>query len=270
MEESHMALKNLTENEMIELSSAWLDPERAGGALATYPLLAALRPAIKLAHDGLLTGDGAPADATRDKERTRLYEQGVALDQRHDRKGRGVFNLLTALSDLTDDPGQAEVLLALRHALFPDDNLAVLAASWKGEAGNARRVREKVLGDKAASASLKAIPTNGKHTALDEVRAFVGAAEALGALEDQRAALGDAGTAGVDTRAARAKARNRWIAVGNSLVSLADDMLELDGDARRALLGGVSDAEKKADARALARRPVEAAPVKPEGGTVEG
>ena len=42
-----MALKNLTENEMVEVSSAWLDPQRGGAALDAYPLLAALRSAVQ-------------------------------------------------------------------------------------------------------------------------------------------------------------------------------------------------------------------------------
>jgi hypothetical protein len=188
-----MALKNLTENEMVEVSSAWLDPQRGGAALDAYPLLAALRPAVQRAHEGLLAGDGERGDAARDKERSGLYERGVALDQRHDRKGRGAFNLLGALADLSDDPAEAGSLLALQRALFPDGNLAVLAASWKGEAGNARRVRQQVLGDKATGAALKAIPTAGRRTLLDAVRDFVGAGEALGGVEDQRVALGGDG-----------------------------------------------------------------------------
>ena len=267
-----MALKNLTENEMVEVSSAWLDPKRGGAALDAYPLLAALRPAVQRAHEGLLAGDGERGDAARDKERSGLYERGVALDQRHDRKGRGAFNLLGALADLSDDPAEAGSLLALQRALFPDGNLAVLAASWKGEAGNARRVRQQVLGDKATGAALKAIPTAGRRTLLDAVRDFVGAGEALGGVEDQRVALGGGAATEGDTRSSRARARNRWIAVGNSLVNIVDGLLELEGDERRALLGGLTDAAARADARALARRPAEVAadPVKPVAGDGEG
>ncbi len=265
-----MALKNLTDNEMLELSSAWIDPNRRRPALEAQPLLAAMLPSIEAAHAGLLAGDGPTGDDAREKERAALYEQGVTLDQRHDRKGRGAFTLLTALVDLSDDPAEAESLLALRHALFPDDNLAVLSASWKGEAGNARRVREKVLGDKALTALLKAIPLMGRHTLLDGVKDFVGAAEKLGAVEDRRVALEEPATP--DARSGRVKARNRWIAVSNSLVHLVDDLLELEPTARRALLGATTDAEGKADARALGRRPAEvvAEPVKPVSGPGQG
>jgi hypothetical protein len=267
-----MALKNLTDNEMVEVSSAWVDPKRGRGALEAHPLLAALLPSVEAAHAGLLAGDGPRGgDEARDKERAGLYAQGVALDQRHDRKGRGAFNLLSALADLSDDPSEAEALLSLRQAVFPEGNLSVLAASWKGEAGNARRVHDKVLGDKAHVAALKAVPLTGRRTLLDGVRDFVGAGQKLGVLEDQRVALGEP-LASTDARSGRAKARNRWIAVGNNLVRLVDDLLELDATERHALLGALSDAEARADARALARRPVEDAgdPVKPIEGTGEG
>lgn len=55
-------------------------------------------------------------------------------------------------------------------------------------------------------------------------------------------------------------------------MNIVDGLLELEGDERRALLGGLTDAEARADARALARRPAEAAadPVKPVAGDGEG
>ena len=266
-----MALKNLTENEMVEVSSAWVDPKRGRGAIEAHAVLAALLPNIEAVHAVLLTGDAPRGDEARDKLRAGLYEQAVALDHTHDRKGRGAFNLLGALADLSDDPAESESLLALRRTLFPDDNLAVLAASWKGEAGNARRVHEKVLGDKTHAAALKAIPLTGRRTLLDGVREFVGAGQRLGAVEDQRVALGEP-TAGTDVRSGRFKARNRWIAIGNNLVRLVDDVLELDATARHALLGALEDVEARADARASARRHAEAAAdsVKPDDGGVPG
>lgn len=252
-----MGLKNLTDGEMIDVSAAWLDPARTRPALEKHPLTAALLPSLEEAHTGLVADDAPPADDDRAKERARLYQQGVGLDQRHDRKGRGVFNLLTALADLTDDPDDAAGYLATRDAVFPEKNLTILAASWRSEAGNARRVHDNVLADRGHAAALRAIPLPGKGTLLDAARAFARAGLDLGVVEDQRVALEQPAATPSDARSGRVSARNRWITVANTLVRLVDEVLQLQGAARHAILGSVTAVEARADARALARRPSE-------------
>lgn len=261
-----MTLRNLEDGEMIATTATWTDKARGRGVFETYPLLAAMLPSVDEAHDLLLTLEPAPGASDREQERTLLYQQGVVLDQRHDRKGRGVFNLLGALADLSDDADEAAQLLALRKRLFVDDNLKVLKATWSGEAGNAQRLHTHVLSDKEVTAALKAVPLPGKRTLLDGTKEFVTAGLQLGALEDKRTALAaplsEAATQAPSTTGAAA--RNRWISVVGTVVRLVDDVLRLPPAERHALLGGLDAAERKADARALARRGNEAVPEEPD------
>lgn len=248
-------LKNLTDDEMIEASGAFLAKDRKRPLLERLPLLAAMLPSLEAAHEGLLASDGAPADDGHDAERARLYKEGVATDARHDRKGGGVFHLLTALSMLTDDADDAAALLALRRRLFPDDNLMVLKASWRGEAGNALRITTKVLVDREVTGALKAIPLGARRTLLDSVREFTEAGARLGEIEDQRDALQKAAVAQSEPAApSRMSLRNRWVSVVGTMVQLVDDVLRLEGSARDQLLGALEAVEAKADARVLARR----------------
>ncbi len=248
-----MTLKNLTDLEMIEVSAGWIDAKRGRGAFEAIPLLAALLPAVVEAHEGLVAAGAVKPEDTREAERAKLYAEGTALDQRHDRKGRGVFNLLGAWIDLSDDPDEVAQLTALRSAIFPDGTLNVLKASWRGEAGNALVVKDHVLDHRDHATALKAIPAAGRSTLLDRVREFVDAGRKLGAIEDRRAAL-NAPTADAVVKSSTIAARNRWCSVVGTAVHLADDVLRLDEATHHTLFGALDEVERKADARELARR----------------
>jgi hypothetical protein len=238
---------------MIEATGAFLAKDRKRAQLERYPLLTAMVPALTEAHEGMLAGEKAREADEREAARARLYQEGVATDARHDRKGAGAFHLLGAMAMLTDDPARETELLDLRRKLFPEDNLKVLKTTWRGEAGNALRLREKVLCDEPAVATMRAIPTGDGRTLLDAVNDFVAAGERLGAIEDRRLAL--APTDGpAPATSTRLTARNRWVNVVSTMVLLVDDVLRLDAAARAQLLGGLEEAERKADARAAARR----------------
>ncbi len=252
-----MTLKNLTDGEMIDVTGAWVDARRGRPAFEAIPLLAALLPSVLEVHTGMLGSRAPKTDDGREAERAKLYTDGVAMDQRHDRKGRGSFNLIGALIDLTDDPAEAEQLAALRTAIFPDGTLNVLKASWRGEAGNALSVKERVLDDRDKAAGLKAIPLPGKGTLLDRVREFVEAGRKLGAIEDRRAELNAPPTEPAPVKGSTIAARNRWCSVVGTAVHLADNVLGLDEKTRYSLFGVLDEVERKADARELARRPTE-------------
>lgn len=257
-----MTLKNLTDGEMIDVTGAWVDAKRGRPAFEAIPLLAALLPSVLEAHNGLVSADTPKVDDGREAQRQKLYADGVAMDQRHDRKGRGAFNLLGALIDMTDDPVEVEQFTAMRKALFPDGTLNVLKASWRGEAGNALSVKERVLDDRDKTAELKEIPLPGHKTLLDRVREFVEAGRKLGAIEDRRAELNAPTTEATPVKGNSFAARARWCSVVATAVHLADNVLGLDEKTRYTLFGALDDAERKADARELARRPAET-----DGGT---
>ena len=247
-------LNAMTDEEMIEATGSFLTKDRKRAQLERYPLLMAMLPALTEAHEGMLAGEKAREDDEREAERAKLYQEGVATDARHDRKGAGAFHLLGAMAMLTDDPARETALLDLRRKLFPDDNLKVLKTTWRGEAGNALRLRNKVLCDEPAVATMRAIPTGDGRTLLDAVNDFVLAGERLGAIEDRRQSLATTDGPAAPTTSTRLTARNRWVNVVSTMVLLVDDVLRLDAAARSQLLGGLEEAERKADARAAARR----------------
>ncbi len=178
-----------------------------------------------------------------------------------------MFHLLGALAMLTDDEARRAELLALRKRIFPEDNLKVLKSSWRGEAGNAIKVQDRVLSHKETVASLKGIAIGEERTLHHAVREFVAAGEQLGVLEDERLALAQAADEpAAEAPSSRMAARNRWVSVVGTVVTLVDDVLRLDaGAARQELLGALEEAERKADVRAATRRANEAKAAEPEG-----
>lgn len=258
-------LNAMTDDEMTEATGAFLAQDRKRPMLERYPLLAAMLPSLTEAHEGMLASEAPRGDEAREAERAALYKKGVDLDARHDRKGAGVFHLLGALAMLTDDEARRAELLALRKRIFPEDNLKVLKSSWRGEAGNAIKVQDRVLSPKDAVASLKGIAIGEERTLHHAVREFVAAGKELGVLEDQRLALAQKDDEPGEAPSSRMAARNRWVSVVGTVVTLVDDVLRLDTGARQELLGALEEAERKADVRAATRRANEAKAAEPEG-----
>lgn len=259
-------LNAMTDDEMTEATGAFLAKDRKRPMLERYPLLAAMLPSLTEVHEGMLAGEAPRGDEAREAERAALYKKGVDLDARHDRKGAGVFHLLGALAMLTDDEARRTELLALRKRIFPEDNLKVLKSSWRGEAGNAIKVQDRVLSHKETVASLKGIAIGEERTLHHAVREFVAAGEQLGVLEDERFALAQAADEpAAEAPSSRMAARNRWVSVVGTVVTLVDDVLRLDAAARQELLGALEEVERKADVRAATRRANEAKAAEPEG-----
>ena len=75
-------LKNLTDDEMIEASGAFLAKDRKRPLLERIPLLAAMLPSITEAHDALLAGDKPTVDDGHDAERARLLDWLLAQQYR--------------------------------------------------------------------------------------------------------------------------------------------------------------------------------------------
>lgn len=240
-----MALRNLTNEEMVQVSSGWTAGTSARGKLEAVPLLKGLLPQLDQAHEGLLRASTATEDA-RLKE---LSAQAAQVDAVHDTLLRGLYDFLTGLSLLVED-GQR--FITLRDRLFPDGP-AMIQRSYRGQAGAAEMIRERLT--PAVEQELQSIPVPGTHLG-ERVEAWLKAAAKLGALEDERAQLANTPPT---PRGMLMNARLSWIRAVNALVANAQ-LVELSPEDDAAIFNSLRQAEAAGDARSARRRTNEVTP----------
>ncbi|AUX28830.1 MULTISPECIES: hypothetical protein [Sorangium] len=215
-----MALKDLSPRQMVQITAAWLDPERERPRLVSLKRCAPLIDDVEAAHDGILKSHRRQKKAN--DELAAIQQKQVAVDQVHDRKARGAHAVLTGFADLADDPEDAAIYLEIRDQLFAD-GLKFISASYSDEAGEVKLARDRLTPE--SKAALRALPTPGGNL-LKAVQAWFAAGDELGKLDAQRVHLeaqdrpGEANSPGGQLRA-----RNRWIKVVRSVLQ----MLELEG-----------------------------------------
>jgi len=232
---TQMALKRLTAQEMVQLSTPWVtasDPARA--VLERVPLLAALIPQITAAHSALFAIQVEPGDP----KAKILSDAAATLDATHDGLVRGIHGTLTVLAQVSS---ASEELLRLRDLLLPE-GLTHTQLTYRGEAGHAALVASRL--DDALRARLKSIVLHDKNL-LELVETWLATATQLGALEEQRARL----SAPAATTAAQVSAaRMTWVRVANALVANSE-LVGLDNDSDRKLFAALRAAERTADTR---------------------
>ncbi|WP_437600628.1 hypothetical protein WMF28_03550 [Sorangium sp. So ce590] len=151
-----MALKDLPPRQMVQITAAWLDPERERPRLVSLKRCAPLIDDIEAAHDGILKSHRLQKKAN--DELTGIQQKQVVFDQIHDRKARGAHAVLTGFADLADDREDAAIYLDLRDQLFAD-GLKFISASYSDEAGEVKLARDQLTPE--SKAALKALPTLG-------------------------------------------------------------------------------------------------------------
>jgi len=237
-----MAAKWLTTEEMHEISAPMVakgNPAR--GAIEGIPLLAALMPSLEAAHAGIL----AVRPQAEDPKVSALSERQGVLDAQHDDRVRGVYNALTGLALVS---GAGTELLALRDQLFPS-GLGHTQTTYRGEAGHGAMVAARL--DAKLQARLKAVNLHDKNL-LDLTNEWLGVAEEIGRLEDERARLSPPPKPSAEITAARLA----WIRIVNALQANAE-LAGIDATTDHLLFAPLRAAEKTANARAR-RAPVPA------------
>ncbi|WP_438018179.1 hypothetical protein WMF18_03455 [Sorangium sp. So ce315] len=238
-----MALKDLSPRQMVQITAAWLDPERERPRLVSLKRCAPLLDDIEAAHDGILKSHRRQKK-TND-ELSEIQRKQVSTDQLHDRKARGAHAVLTGFADLADDPEDAAIYLEIRDQLFAD-GLKFISASYSDEAGEVKLARDRLTPE--SKAALKALPTPGGNL-LKAVQAWFAAGDELGKLDAQRVQLeAQDRQEPVDPRGGQLRARNRWIKVVRSVLQ----MLELeaaDAETTRRLLAPLQRETAKAERR---------------------
>jgi hypothetical protein len=262
-----MSVRALNVESMIAISNDWLDPQRERPLLEKIRTAAGLLPALEEAHHALLEMQETP-DPTR-AAIDRVGRMQADADLRHDRKLRGIHQVLTALSELEDDAATAQAYVALRDLLFPS-GLLMTKGTYAAEAGQVMLAHERLGQNPDATGKLKAIPMPGGKTLWAEVTAWLQAGQELAKLDAARNKLeAEANTMpGGRSRAALQKARFRWMAVVNALVAnlALDDSVDPHTEAR--LLGRLLREEGKADRRrAAASDTEETTPPAPPAGS---
>ncbi|WP_437677650.1 hypothetical protein [Sorangium sp. So ce131] len=241
-----MALKDLSPRQMVQITAAWLDPERERPRLLSLKRCAPLIDDVEAAHDGILKAhrkQKKPNDELSDIQRRQ-----VAVDQIHDRKARGAHAVLTGFADLADDPEDAAIYIEIRDQLFAD-GLKFISASYSDEAGEVKLARDRLTPE--SKAALKALPVPGGNL-LKAVQAWFAAGDELGQLDAQRIHLAgqdrETKQGAIDPRGGQLRARNRWIKVVRSVLQ----MLELesaDPETTRRLLAPLQREVAKAERR---------------------
>src|SRR5262245_30580 len=126
-------LKDISTARMVRISEAWLDSARERPKIAALSSGAALLAKIEAAHAGLLSTQ--KRDDSVSKEVSAISEKQSVVDRRHDRKVRALYFLLHGSAEATDDPKEAEAILAARDELLPK-GISIIKDSYHDEAGN--------------------------------------------------------------------------------------------------------------------------------------
>lgn len=239
-----MAYKNFTTQTMVTITGAWLDRTHELPLIESLPQAGALLPSLEKAHEGLLSTQhmGEQADA----ELSAIQEESADADARHDRKTRGLFNVLTGFADLADEPVLAAAYLALRDKIFLH-GLKVIQWSYADEAGEVKLVEGRLTADDRAL--LKELPMPGG-TLIDAHAERVKAGDRLGELERKRLALtSQPDDAEAPTQGDVVRARNCWIRAVNAFVATLDLEEKLSEAGWERIIAPLREAERRADRR---------------------
>lgn len=223
------SLKSLSVEQMVALVDHWLSPNRARPLLESEPLLAPLLTTLEKARDRLREAHD-PGNDTAERLGA-LNVKTATLDQRFDRKVRGLHNVLTGLIELEDDAERSASYLDLRNVLLPD-GLYTTRLSYSSQATAVAQVRHNLTD--AHWALAREVAFGG--FALDrELSDWLATGEELGEIETQRAELRRRASSLASGHAAR-DAKMFWVRTVRVLEQMTE-LAELSTDDVDRILG---------------------------------
>ena len=238
-----MALKDLKTSTMVTITAPWLDPKKQRPALERLTRVSGLLPDIAAAHQGLIKFQ--KKESVLSTALGKLAEKAAALDETHDRKARGLFNITTGIADLSDDDSFSDAILVARDELMPT-GLQVVTPSYRDEAGAAALVEERLTPE--SKKLLKETQVAGKPLA-KWVDGWLRAAHELGEVEAERVKLqgriNDEPNMGGDV----VRARNHWIRVVSTVLQVLELEKDLDVKTRKSVIEQLDAALAKAGRR---------------------
>jgi hypothetical protein len=214
-------LRYLEVGEMLAISEGWLNKQRSA-----FESIPEIKPLIARIDDGhtALTHARPSEPATTDAAVAAISTEERAVDVRHDHALRALYYGHEALAEhlLAQDPPQTELAEAVRAAcrrILPD-GLSGTIATYQAESGNAARALEVAEADADIKAALTLLHVTRKVGGHELLNQWAALGARLGELEhDKSAAIAAAGAA-VDPRSPLLKARNGWIAIVSSVLSV--------------------------------------------------
>lgn len=240
-----MALKSLSTGEMVTVARGWTEPGPAHDAVQVRPALAAFLPKFSRVLVGIVAANRA-ADGAHAATLDALAAEATTVDAVHDAAVIATHRYLEALAEISGDGS----LLELLAVLLPQGR-AHARLSFRGEAGEAALLTERLAANPALKKRLKEIPVL-KGNLWSTVEQWLTAAKRLGQIEAERAQLLHADSDQA-TRADGVKARNEWVRTVHALRAVAET--EELGEATYTLIFGTLDAtEAAATRRAKASR----------------
>jgi hypothetical protein len=218
-----MALKYLSTEAMIALSQPWLSKKKDRQVLERSDYTKGLLLHLEQAVEALISSQKETIPENS-KEIGQLSEDQVILDTIHDKKCRGVFGLLTALTELSEDAADVETLLELRNRLFPQ-GMSVVNWSYLREAGNAQTVQQLISKeDRDLLSQIKVSVRKQKTSADVQVNAWLKSGIELGELEVKKKQL-EGEQSSIKSKSqggGNLQARALWIRTVNAMVSMLD------------------------------------------------
>lgn len=236
-----MALRDLSTASMVSITQAWVDPERERPVFARYPRLSPWIADIETAHSGL--HEVQETICKTSPELAELNERAAFLDAEHDRKVRGLYDVLTGLASLTDSPGEAERFLTLRSELFPSGR-SIVRRSYLDQAGEASLTESRLCD--GSRELLRGIVVNGTPL-VKHVEDWLRAARELGEVEAARTQRAQEEKA--RSMVSLGKARQAWIDAVKSVLYVVEREPSFTDEDRRRLLGQLEAALAKAEAK---------------------
>lgn len=205
-----MALRRLTANEMIQLSSPWV--ERGSAAyklLRSIPEIAALMPYIEDSHQRLV--NALPSYLPDPLKQLSL--EASRVDLLHDSLARGIYTAMSGFIMLSTDQELTAQIQRLLKVIFPS-GLSVIQKPYREEASEAALVDSRVSQEDRAVLARLPIPGGDVKQSFES---WLSVARRLGKIEDQRAT--EAQRVARAAAADLVKARNKWIRSVTALVS---------------------------------------------------
>ncbi len=242
-----MALKNLSHDEMLQVSAGWVDPKtKAHKAILAQPDLKPSLARLSSAHADLALAAQPVASNSRIAE---ISAREGSLDARHDIVIRASYALLGAFADLLQDAPQAQELLTLRDLLLPD-GLRSTTKSYRAEAGQAGQLASRLTpGIRSQLDSLLVGPKGSGRPLSAFIDEWIALGKQLGELEDERGRLPSPSPDAPSASATLLASRNQWVRVVNAFIANGA-VAELDPETDRLIFGPLRDAEKRAARRA--------------------
>lgn len=232
MEYSHFSMAN-----MVAVLSSWVDAGKNRAVFESTPELAPLLPHLDSLYRQLGQIRGELSKLT---PKMRLLSRKIRqLDCIHNKKSRGLYNVLTDLMLLTDDSALAADLCHVRDTLFPEDAIGVGGRHRKPT--GCRMAAEPEVTD--FMRKLLADTAYNGRTLLKDFEDWIATCRELGYLDLEQRTRSENGQVPTVTREDTRNARLRWNRLVKTVVSLLDIASSVADETKSRLLEPLRCAE---------------------------